>query len=119
MPMHKILTPIRRQLTAQAQRRLWAMAEAWTDKSSGHAAVMGRGIKRGMLLRRLEELALQSGGIPAGVIHVPPRGAEEGPPPFCAMAGFEVDLDALTYLPSAGVARWSSRQASEPQKPEG
>ena len=114
----KILTPARRQLTAQAQRHLWAMADAWTDKSSGHAAVMGRGIKRGMLLGRLEEIAIRKEAIPTGIIQVPPRGEKEGPPPFCAMAGFEVDLDALTYLPASGVARWSSRRASELQRPE-
>lgn len=91
-----ILTPKRRRLTKAADRHLRALADQWTDKSSGHAAVMGRGIKRGMIYRRLCELAMRDDAIPSGVIQVPPRGANEGPPPFCAMAGFEVDLDKLS-----------------------
>lgn len=91
----KILTPVRRHLTRSADRHLRALADQWTDKSSGHAAVMGRSIKQGMIYRRLRELALRDGRFPTGVIQVPPRSAEEGPPPHCAMAGFEVDLDKL------------------------
>lgn len=115
-----ILTPVRRQLTAQAQRKLWALAQAWSDATGATSTntMIGLGIRRGMLLGRLEEIAIREEAIPSGVIQVPPRGEKEGPPPFCAMAGFEVDLDALTYLPASGVARWSSRRASELQRPE-
>ena len=105
-----ILTPVRRQLTAQAQRKLWALAQAWSDATGATSTktMIGLGIRRGMLLGRLEEIAIREEAIPSGVIQVPPR--EKRPEPFsCAMDGFEVDLDALTVR-SAGVARWSSRR---------
>jgi hypothetical protein len=90
-----ILTPVRRQLTRSADRHLRALADQWTDASSGHAAVIGRGIKRGMIYQRLREIAMREDAIPGGIIQVPPR--EKRDEPFsCAMAGFEVDLDALS-----------------------
>ena len=110
MTMRSILTPIRRQLTRSADLHLRVLAEQWTDRSSGHAAVMGRGIKRGMIYRRLKEIALREDAIPSGTIQVPPRSAEQGPPPYCAMAGFEVDLDELSVGLPAVLAE---RQASE------
>lgn len=99
----KILTPKRRQLTKAADLHLRVLVEQWHDGSTGiNAAVIGLGIKRGMIYRRLRELAVRDEKIPDGVIQVPPRGAEEGPPPYCAMAGFEVDLDKLNErLPAA------------------
>lgn len=107
--MKSILTPVRQHLTRAADRHLRALADQWTDKSSGHAAVMGRSIKQGMIYRRLRELALRDGRIPTGVIQVPPRSAEEGPPPYCAMAGFEVDLDKLSVgLPAVLAERRAS-----------
>lgn len=104
----KILTPVRRRLTKAADFHLRVLADQWTDESSGHAAVMGRSIKQGMIYRRLRELALQDEKIPSGVIQVPPR--EKRDEPFsCAMAGFEVDLDQLSVgLPAVLAERRAS-----------
>ena len=105
----KILTPVRRHLTKAADFHLRVLADQWLDRSSGHAAVMGRSIRQGMIYRRLRELAMRDEKIPSGVIQVPPRGAKEGPPPYCAMAGFEVDLDQLSVgLPAVLAERRAS-----------
>lgn len=106
-----ILTPKLRRLTKAADQYLYALAMLWTDKSSGHAAVMGRGIRRGMIYRRLCEITTREEAIPTGIIQVPPRRADEGPPPFCAMEGFEVDLDKLSVgLPAALAERREARR---------
>ena len=92
--MKSIFTPKRRQLTKAADLQLRNLSEQWHDGSSGTNAMIGLSIKRGMIHRRLCEIAMREGKIPSGVIQVPPR--EKRNEPFsCAMEGFEVDLDAL------------------------
>lgn len=107
--MKSILTPIRRHLTKSADLHIRVLAEQWHDGSSGTNAMIGLSIKRGMIYRRLRELAMRDGQIPSGILQVPPRGATEGPPPNCAFAGFEVDLDKLNKrLPAALAERKAS-----------
>jgi hypothetical protein len=108
--MTAILTPKRRRLTKAAELHLDVLADRWHDGSTGTNAMIGLSIQRGMIYRRLKELALRDGRIPTGIIQVPPRSAEQGPPPYCAMAGFEVDLDELSVGLPAVLAE---RQASE------
>ena len=97
----KILTPILRRLTKSADLHLRVLAEQWHDGSSGTNAMIGLSIKRGMIYRRLRELAMRDEKIPTGIVRVPPR--EKRDEPFsCAFAGFEVDLDKLNErLPTA------------------
>lgn len=105
----KILTPIRRQLTAAADRHLRDLADKWHDGSTGSNAMIGLGIKRGMIHRRLRELAMREERIPSGIIQVPPR--EERDEPFSrAMEGFEVDLDELNARLAAAAP--AARRAS-------
>lgn len=102
--MKSILTPKRRKLTKAADLHLRVLAEQWYDGSTGTNAMIGLSIKRGMIFRRLREIALRDEKIPTGVIQVPPRSKEEGPPPYCAFEGFEVDLDALAPRVPAALA---------------
>ncbi len=106
--MKSILTPIRRQLTRSADLHLRVLADQWHDGSSGSNAMIGLGIKRGMIYRRLKEIALREDAIPSGTIQVPPRELKNEP--FaCAMAGFEVALDKLSVgLPAALAERQAS-----------
>ncbi len=102
--MTAILTPKRRRLTKAAELHLDVLADRWHDGSTGTNAMIGLSIQRGMIYRRLKELALRDGRIPTGIIQVPPRGATDGPPPYCAFAGFEVDLDKLSIGLEAAIA---------------
>ena len=101
-----ILTPIRRQLTRSADRHLTALVNQWHDGSTGTNAMIGLGIRRGMIYRRLKEIAIRENAIPSGTVQVPQR--EKRNEPFsCAMEGFEVDLDKL-----------NARLAADPASPQ-
>lgn len=91
-----IVTPKRRQLTKAAELHLDVLSDRWHDGSTGTNAMIGLSIKRGMIYRRLKELAIRDSKIPSGIIQVPPRGAKEGPPPYYAFEGFEVNLDKMS-----------------------
>ena len=109
--MKSILTPIRRQLAKSADRHLLALVNQRHDGSTGSNAMIGLGIRRGMIYRRLKEIAIHEDAIPSGTVQVPPR--EKRNEPFsCAMEGFEVDLDKLNArLAAAPVSR---QQAARP-----
>ena len=101
-----ILTPIRRQLTRSADRHLTALVNQWHDGSTGTNAMIGLGIRRGIIYRRLKEIEIRENAIPSGTVQVPPR--EKRNEPFsCAMEGFEVDLDKL-----------NARLAADPASPQ-
>lgn len=90
---------MRRRLTASADRELRRLTYQFHDGSTGtNAAVMGLGIKRGMLLRRLREIAIREEAIPTGIVEVP--ALEPGRTPgglyiSRAMPGFTVNLASL------------------------
>jgi hypothetical protein len=96
-----ILTPKLRRLTRAADLHLQVLAEKYMDRSTGTNAMIGLSIRRGMIYRRLKEIAIREDAIPSGTVQVPPR--EKRNEPFsCAMEGFEVDLDKLSIgLPAA------------------
>lgn len=104
-----ILTPIRRRLTLAARRQLYALASAWHDGSTGTNAMIGLGIQRGMIYRRLCEIAAHADAIPRGVITVLPRGPNEGPITG-VVDGFDVDLDEISARLAAGRCRPKLRQ---------
>lgn len=75
---------------------------------------MARGIRRGMILKCLREIAVRDDAIHYGIIQVPPRGERDGLPPYCALEGFELDLDKLSIgLPAALVARREAERRRE------
>lgn len=101
--MKSILTPKRRQLTKAAKRQIDQITLAWHDGSTGTNAMIGLGIKRGMIYRRICEIAMRDETIPTGVIHVPAREKDDKPFSF-AVAAFDVDLDELNARLAAGPA---------------
>lgn len=60
---------------------------------------MARGIRHGMILKCLREIAVRDDAIPYAIIQDPHRGEKDRPPPYCALEGFEVDLDRSTRCP--------------------
>jgi len=101
--MKSILTPIRRQLTRSAKRQIDELTLAWHDGSTGSNAMIGLGIKRGIIYRRVCEIALREEVIPTGVIKVPAREKDNRPFSF-AVDAFEVDLDDLNARLAAAPA---------------
>lgn len=109
--MKSILTPKRRQLTKSAKRQIDQVVSAWHDGSSGTNAMIGLGIKRGMIYRRICEIAARDEAIPSGIIRVPAKEKDNTPFSF-AVDAFDVDLDELSISLPAAIAE---RRASERQ----
>ena len=101
--MTAILTPKRRRLTKAAELHLDVLADRWHDGSTGSNAMIGLGIKRGIIYRRVCEIALREEVIPTGVIKVPAREKDNRPFSF-AVDAFEVDLDDLNARLAAAPA---------------
>jgi hypothetical protein len=104
--MPSILTPKRQQLKRQAARDIYEMSLAWAAKTGGTLAntIIGLGIRRGMLQKELQHLAIERDAIPTGIIKVPrmqprPPGEAGGFYISSGMSGFEVDLDDLWQGP--------------------
>jgi hypothetical protein len=99
-----LLTPIRRKFTKAARRQIDAMVETWMRKTGAWSTngMMGLAIRGGMVRRRIEALAMESGKIPTGVIEVPdlPPGIIPGSYTGTnGIGGFTVDLGDLWQQP--------------------